>query len=113
MEDVDGNNSSLSITRLFLSLLTDKRWMEYFRFSRWWLWRCLLLGYKNPVRTSQETHYISATESSQLMQCKIWDFHDSDYEECRLLGYKNPVRTSQETHYVSATESSRLMLCKI
>jgi hypothetical protein len=25
MEDVDGNNSSLSITRLFLSLLTDKR----------------------------------------------------------------------------------------
>jgi hypothetical protein len=23
-------------------------------------------GYKNPVRTSQETHYVSATESSQL-----------------------------------------------
>jgi hypothetical protein len=32
-------------------------------------WR--LLGYKNPVRTSQETHYVSATESSQLMLCKI------------------------------------------
>jgi hypothetical protein len=32
-------------------------------------WR--LLGYKNPVRTSQETHYISATEPSQLMLCKI------------------------------------------
>jgi hypothetical protein len=30
-----------------------------------------LLGYKNPVRTSQETHYVSATESSQLMLCKI------------------------------------------
>jgi hypothetical protein len=32
-------------------------------------WR--LLGYKNPVRTSQETHYFSTTESSQLMLCKI------------------------------------------
>jgi hypothetical protein len=74
-------------------------------------WR--LLEYKNPVRTSQETHYFSTTESSQLMLCKIWDFHGSDYEECRLLEYKNPVRTSQETHYVSATESSQLMLCKI
>jgi hypothetical protein len=74
---------------------------------------CHLLGYKNPVRTSQETHYVSTTESSQLMLCKISSFHGSDYEECRLLGYKNPVRTSQETHYVSATESSRLMLCKI
>jgi hypothetical protein len=25
---------------------------------------CRLLGYKNPVRTSQETHYVSVTESS-------------------------------------------------
>jgi hypothetical protein len=74
-------------------------------------WR--LLGYKNRVRTSQETHYFSTIESSQLMLCKIWGFHGSDYEEWRLLGYKNRVRTSQETHYVSATESSRLMLCKI
>jgi hypothetical protein len=72
-----------------------------------------LLGYKNPVRTSQETHYVSTTEFSQLMLCKIWGFHDGDYEECRLLGYKNPVRTSQEIHYVSATESSRLILYKI
>jgi hypothetical protein len=32
---------------------------------------CRLLEYKNPVRTSQETHYISVTESSQLMLCKI------------------------------------------
>jgi hypothetical protein len=47
-------------------------------------WR--LLGYKNPVRTSQETHYFSTTESSQLMLCKIWGFQGSDYEECRLLG---------------------------
>jgi hypothetical protein len=74
---------------------------------------CRLLGYKTPVRTSQETLYVSATESSQLMLCKIWSFHGSDYEECRLLVYKAPVRTSQETHYVSATESNQLMLCKI
>jgi hypothetical protein len=26
------------------------------------------------VRTSQETHYVSATEPNQLMLCKIWDF---------------------------------------
>jgi hypothetical protein len=32
-------------------------------------WR--VLGYKTPVRTSQETHYFSATESSQLLLCKI------------------------------------------
>jgi hypothetical protein len=74
---------------------------------------CRLLGYKNSVRTSQETYYVSATKSSQLMLCKIWGVHGSDYEECRLLGYKNSVRTSQETHYVSATESSQLMLCQI
>jgi hypothetical protein len=74
---------------------------------------CRLLGYKNPVRTSQETHYVSTRESSQLMLCKIWGFHGNDYEECRLLGYKNRIRTSQETHYVSTTESSQLMLCKI
>jgi hypothetical protein len=74
---------------------------------------CRPLGYENPVRTSQETHYVSATEPSQLMLCKIWRFHGSDYEECRLLGYKNPVRTSQETHYVSATEPNRLTLYKI
>jgi hypothetical protein len=55
---------------------------------------CRLLAYKNPVRTSQETHYISATEDSQLMLFEIWRFHGADYEECRLLAYKNPVRTS-------------------
>jgi hypothetical protein len=31
---------------------------------------CPLLGY-NPVRTSQETHYVSTTESSRLMLYKI------------------------------------------
>jgi hypothetical protein len=47
---------------------------------------CRLLGNKNPVHTSQEAHYFSTTESSQLMLCKIWGFHGGDYEECRLLG---------------------------
>jgi hypothetical protein len=62
---------------------------------------CRLLGYKNGVRTSQETHNISVTEPSQLMLCKIWDFHGGDYEECRLLGcyavwlYKNQRTTSE------------------
>jgi hypothetical protein len=46
---------------------------------------CRLLGYKNPVRTSQETHYISPTEPSLLMLCKIFVFYGGDYEECRLL----------------------------
>jgi hypothetical protein len=74
---------------------------------------CCLVGYNNPVRTSQETHYFSATESSLLMLCKIWGFHGGHYEACCLLGYNNPVRTSQEIHYFSATEPSPLMLCKI
>jgi hypothetical protein len=74
---------------------------------------CRLLGNKNPVRTSQKTHYASATESSQLMLCKVWGFHGGYYEECRLLGYKNPVRTSHVTHYVSATEPSQLMTFKV
>jgi hypothetical protein len=74
---------------------------------------CRLLGYKNPVRTSQETHYVSTTEPSQLMLCKICGFHGGDYEESRLLGYKTPVCTSQGTDFVSTTEPSQLMLFKI
>jgi hypothetical protein len=46
---------------------------------------CRLMEHKNPVPTSQETHYFSATESSQLMLCKIWGFHGDDYEEYRSL----------------------------
>jgi hypothetical protein len=30
-----------------------------------------LLGYKNPSRTSQETHYLSVIEPSRLMLCKV------------------------------------------
>jgi hypothetical protein len=35
---------------------------------------CRVLGYKNSVRASQETRYVSATESSMLMLCKICGF---------------------------------------
>jgi hypothetical protein len=52
------------------------------------------MGYKNSVRASQDTHYISATESSRLILSKIRGFHGGAYEECRPVGYKNPVRTS-------------------
>jgi hypothetical protein len=48
---------------------------------------CRLLGCKNSVRTSQETHYVSATEPSQIMLCKIWGSHSGEYEECRLLEF--------------------------
>jgi hypothetical protein len=64
-------------------------------------------------RTSQERHYVSATEHSRLMLCKLWGFQGGDHEECRLLGYETPVRTAQKTHYVSAREPSWLMLCTI
>jgi hypothetical protein len=47
---------------------------------------CRLLRYKNPVRTTQEAHYVSATEPSRLMLRNIWGFRGSDYEESRLLG---------------------------
>jgi hypothetical protein len=74
---------------------------------------CLLLAYKNPVRTSQGTHYVSVTEHSRLILRKIYGFHGGGYEECLLLTYKKKVRTSQETHYVSVTEQSRLILRKV
>jgi hypothetical protein len=65
-----------------ISILKQKCEIWGFHSSDYEEWR--LLGYKNPVRTSQETHYISTTETSQLMLCKIWGFHGSDYEEWGL-----------------------------
>jgi hypothetical protein len=44
-----------------------------------------LLGHKNPVRTSQETHYVSAKKLRRLMPCKIWGFHGGDYKGCHRL----------------------------
>jgi hypothetical protein len=47
---------------------------------------CRLLGYKNTVRTSQETHYVNASERSRLMPRMIWGIRCDNYEEWRLLG---------------------------
>jgi hypothetical protein len=47
---------------------------------------CRILAYENPIRTSQETHYVSATDTSRLMLCRICCYIGGDYEECRLLG---------------------------
>jgi hypothetical protein len=66
------------------------------------------LVYKNSVRTSQETHYVSATETNRLM---LFREIIAVYCENRTE-HTDPVRTSQETHYVAATESNRLMLFK-
>jgi hypothetical protein len=72
-----------------------------------------LLRCKQPVRTSQKTHYVSATNPNRLMLCNMWGFFGGDYEERRLLGYKNPVHTSRETNYFSATQPSLLNLYNI
>jgi hypothetical protein len=65
--------------------------------------------YKNSVRTSQETHYVSSTKSNRLML-----FRETVAVYCETIRntqiYKNAVRSSQETHYVSATKPNRLML---
>jgi hypothetical protein len=47
---------------------------------------CRILEYKNPVRTSQQTRYVSAIEPRRLKLSKIWGFHGGDYEEFRHLG---------------------------
>jgi thioredoxin-related protein len=58
------------------------------------------------VRTSQETHYVSATEPNRLMLFReIFAVYCENHTE-----HTDTVRTSQETHYVSATEPNRLML---
>jgi hypothetical protein len=93
------NDVLITITNSYLRLSVNttltvyKRWCFHGRDYE----ECRLLGYRKSVHTSQETHYISATESSQLILCKFWGFHGSDYEECRLLIYRKLVRTSQET----------------
>jgi hypothetical protein len=42
------------------------------------------MEYNYQVRTSQETHYVSAIEHSQLMLYEPGSFHGGDFEECRL-----------------------------
>jgi hypothetical protein len=62
----------------------------------------------NPVRISQVTHYVSATETNRLILFKetVAVYCENHAE------HTNPVRISQVTHYVSATETNRLMLFK-
>jgi hypothetical protein len=58
------------------------------------------------VRTSHQTHYVSATEPNRLML-----FGETVAVYCENhTEHTDKVRTSQETHYISATEPSRLML---
>jgi hypothetical protein len=61
------------------------------------------------VRTSQETHYVSATEPNRLV---LFRETVSAYCENQMEHTKNiySVRTSQGTHYVSATKPNQLML---
>jgi hypothetical protein len=74
----------------------------------------------NPVRTSQETRYVSATKPNRLIlfretvavYCEKYTEHtDTLYGQNTV--YINLVRTSQETHYVSATKPNRLLLFRI
>jgi hypothetical protein len=52
------------------------------------------------VRTSQETHYVSAIEPNQLMLLgETVAVYCENHTE-----HTDTVRTLQETHYVSATE---------
>jgi hypothetical protein len=62
------------------------------------------------VRTSQETHHVSATEPNRLMLCgeTVAVSCENRTEHTDTLW---AVPTSQETHNVSATELNRLMLC--
>jgi hypothetical protein len=66
--------------------------------------------YNNSFRTSQETHYISATKTNRLMMFKEKVAVNCENNMEHINMYKNSFRTSQETHYISATKTNRLML---
>jgi translation initiation factor IF-1 len=75
--------------------------------------------YVNTVRTSQETHYVSATKPSRLIPCRKrvavycenhTEHTDTSCGQNAEFWYVNTVLTSQETHYVSAAKTNRLML---
>jgi hypothetical protein len=64
------------------------------------------IEHTDTVRTSQETHYISATEPNRL---KLFEEAIAVYCE-NNTEHIDTVRTSHETHYVSATEPNVLVL---
>jgi hypothetical protein len=65
----------------------------------------------NSVRTSQETHYVTATKSNRLMLIRetVAAFCESHMEHTYYI-YINSVRTSRKHFYVSDTKPNRLML---
>jgi hypothetical protein len=66
----------------------------------------ILIIFKYSVRTSQETHHVSAAETNRLIL-----LGDTAAVYCENhTEHTNPVRTSQEKRYVSTTETNRLML---
>jgi hypothetical protein len=71
---------------------------------------CRPLGYKNPVRTSQQTHYFSAIEHSWLMLCKFEVFKAVTMKNVVLWDIKSQFLPHRK-HYFSATEPSPLVLC--
>jgi hypothetical protein len=68
--------------------------------------------YINSVRTSRETHYVTATQPNRLMLFRETDavYCENHTEHTDIYIYINSVRTSQEAHYVTATKPNRLML---
>jgi hypothetical protein len=69
---------------------------------------CKSYTYKNSFRTSQETHYVSGTETNRLMlfwgRIAVCCENDTETQiQCMA------VRTLQETHYLSATEHNRFL----
>jgi hypothetical protein len=67
--------------------------------------------YKNPDHTSQETHHVSATDASQLMQWRIEVF-TATMKDAALCYIRTQI-VPHRKHHVSATDSSQLMRCKI
>jgi hypothetical protein len=67
--------------------------------------------YMNPVRTSQETHHISATRPNLLMLFgeTVAVYCENHAEHTHTHIYISSVRTSQETLHL-ATKPNRLML---
>jgi hypothetical protein len=88
--ETQGDFSSTAPLKYQINLCQEKIKLRIDFFNTWGFHggeyeKCGLLGYKNPVHTSQETHYASAIEASQLLLCKIWGFHGGDCEECLLM----------------------------
>jgi hypothetical protein len=55
---------------------------------------CRVQGYKNPVRTPHVTHYVSATELSRLILCKIEIFLTLTVKNA-VLWYMTPCGSSK------------------